>query len=688
MERITRFRAGILILLFALVLGFFAFTLYDLQVIETGGKTDNTTTFTTRTRVKAARGDILDRNGNVLVSNRASFDLAINHFVLITATGTNDYLYQLVQRCQANGIEYTENFPISKERPFVYTLEEQSSAWQGYFQRYLAFVGGLDSDITAPLLIDKLREYYGLPETLTDEEARLVIGLWYELDLRRAVDSLPLYVFISDAKDAHLSEIMELGIPGLNVEASTVREYNTKFAAHILGHTGAMTAKQWEHYKNVDGYAMDTVLGQSGLEEAFEEYLHGVDGLREDTVTVDGKLVSSRYIIEPKAGANVELTIDLKLQDVAETRMAALIESLRAKEPGSDGADAEGCAVVVMDVKTGRVLVCASYPTYDLANFSKDYNDILAAPYSPLFNRALQGAYPPGSTYKMSMVIAGIDSGAITADKEIVDRGRFDKYWPWYADCLAWSNNGTVHEHVNAAQALKVSCNYYFFWLADNMRISDIDATAKALGLGEKTGIELWENLGYRANPDTKALLSKGEDKVWYQGDQVLAGIGQSVNQFTPMQLCSYVSTLANRGTRYQATLLNRVVSSDYRSLLLESKASALSHLEISDEAYEAYTTGMKLVASESGGTAYRVFQNYPISIAAKTGTAETGMAGSDNGAFVCYAPAENPQIAIAIYGEKAGHGSTLASLAKAILDVYFEVGEIGDVNIYENGLS
>ncbi len=688
MERITRFRAGVIVLLFALVLGFFAFKLYDLQIIETGGKIDNTSTFTTRIRVKAARGDILDRNGNVLVSNRASFDLAINHYVLITATGTNDYLYRLVERCQVNDIEYTENFPISKERPFVYTLQDQSASQQNYFQQYLAFVGGLDSDITAPLLIEKLREYYELPETLTDEQARLVIGLWYELDLRRAVGTLPLYVFITDAKDSDLSEIMELSIPGMNVEASTVREYNTKFAAHILGHTGPMNAKQWEEYKNIDGYEMDTVVGQSGLEEAFEKYLHGVDGLREDTVTTDGRLVSSRYLIEPKAGANVELTIDLKLQDVAETQMAQLIQSLRAKEPGSDGADAEGCAVVVMDVKTGKVLVCASYPTYDLSNFAQDYNDILNTPYSPLFNRALQGMYPPGSTYKMSMVIAGIDSGTITADKKIVDEGRFDKYWPWYADCLVYANQGLTHDPVDAAHALKVSCNYYFYWLADNMRISDIDRTAKELGLGEKTGVELWEETGYRANEETKALFGKGDDKAWYAGDQVVAGIGQSLNQFTPIQLCSYTATLANRGTRYQATLLNRVVSSDYRSLLLESKATALNHLEISDEAYEAYSTGMKLVASESGGTAYRVFKNYPISIAAKTGTAETGMAGSDNGAFVCYAPAENPQIAIAIYGEKAGHGSTLASLAKAILDVYFEVGEIGDVNIFENTLS
>ncbi len=691
MERITRGRAMIVILIFAIIVGFFVFKMYDLQVIETGGKKENVTTFTTRTRVKAARGDILDTNGNLLVSNRASYDLVMNHYVLITADGTNDYLYRLVKRCQEAGIEYTERFPISQERPFVYTLDQYNSSWQGYFQQYLAYMNNLDSDITAPLLIKRLRERYKIPAEWTEEEARLVIGLRYEMDLRNCVGSLPNYVFLTDVSDEDLSAIVELNIPGLMVEASTVREYNTKYAAHILGFVGPMNAEQWEQYKDNPDYSMDSEIGQDGFEAAFEEYLHGVDGWREDTVTTSGELVSSRYLTEPKAGSNVEVSIDINLQRVAEDKMDDVIKALRA-DPEEDGHDAEGGAVVAIDVKTGQVLTCSSYPTYDLSTFFEDYTEILETKYDPLFNRALLGTYPPGSTYKMSMVVAGINSGVINSETVVYDYGVYNKYGPDFAPkCLYYTNYGQLHEEMTAATALQVSCNYFFYDLGDKISISAMDKAAKGLGLGEKTGIELPEYIGHRANKETKAELYTGDDKYFYTADRISAAIGQSDNRFTPIQLCVYASTLANRGTRYRATFLNRVVSSDYRKLMYQNEVSVLSTMEITDDAYKAYTEGMCLVTdrTEWTGTAYATFQDYPVKVAAKTGTAQNGINNaSDNGAFICYAPADDPQIAIAVYGEKAGHGSSLATIAKEMLDVYFEVGEVGDVTTNENKVS
>ena len=468
MERISRFRVRILSVLFALVMAFFAFRLYDLQVIRTGGVIDNTTTFTTLTRVKAARGDILDRNGNLLVSNRASYDLVINHYVLITADGTNDYLYKLVKRCEEKGIEYSDHFPVSRERPFVYTTETLNSTYQKYYQKYLAYMDRLDSDITAPLLIAHLREHYDLPTEWTDEEARAVLGLWYEMDLRRCEGTLSNYVFLSDVDDAALASIAELNIPGMNVEASTVREYNTKYAAHILGYIGPMTAEQWESYKEDEDYSMDSEIGQDGIEAAFEKYLHGVDGWREDTVTTSGKLVSSTFITEPRAGSNVELTIDINLQREAEEQLAITMDALRTavKEDGSpgDGADAEGAAVVALDARDNSVLVCASYPAYDLTTFFENYNMILEQPYDPLYNRALLGTYPPGSTYKMSMVVSAINSGVINSSTLINDTGIFDKYKNagFAPKCLRYSSYGLSHGNLNAAQALQVSCNYFF----------------------------------------------------------------------------------------------------------------------------------------------------------------------------------------------------------------------------------
>ena len=241
MERMTRVRAGILLAIFLAVVAFFALRTYDLQIVQTDGSVSNQKTFTIYTRVKAARGDIMDCNGNKLVSNRASYDLVINHYVLLSAEGTNNHLYRLVKQCQEVGVAYNESFPVSMERPFTYTLEEYNSTQQSYFQKFLAYIGDIDSDITAPLLVDRLRDIYDLPASWTDEEARRVIGLRYELSLRNCITTLGNFVFITDASDDELSAVVELNVPGLNPEASTVREIHTEYAAHIIGYVGNMT---------------------------------------------------------------------------------------------------------------------------------------------------------------------------------------------------------------------------------------------------------------------------------------------------------------------------------------------------------------------------------------------------------------------------------------------------------------
>lgn len=707
MERITQRRVTVLLILFCLIIGFFALRLYDFQVIQTGGDTDNVKKFYTVTRVKAARGDILDINGNVLVTNRATYDLVFNHFVIASSTNTNARLLQLVQLCRTLGVTYNDHFPITADAPFRYTLSEVGAAGQSHFQAYLPVVaGGLDSDITAPVLIRALRDYYDIPMDWSDADARAVIGLQYELRLRRGITNLPNYVFMEDVDNHTLAAILELGIPGLNTEESMVRVYNTVYGAHILGYIGAITAQQWENiYKDRDDYEKDALVGQSGFEEAFEEHLHGIDGYRVDVVTADGTLIDQYYQRDevtgqeqrPIAGKNVELTIDLNLQTTAEEQLEALITELRQTVDTNpdddeipDGSDAEGGSVVVMDVKTGKVLACASYPTYNLSTFREDYNDLMQQPFAPLFNRALMATYAPGSTYKMNMVISGINSGIINSSTIIQDKGVYTKYAGFRAECLTWTTNGKTHGHIDASEALCVSCNYFFYDLADRFgkdKWNIVDSTAKYLGLGEPTGVELFEYLGYRANAETKKLLHTAEgESGWYPADMITASIGQSDNRFTPMQLCVYTSTLANRGTRYKATFLNRVISSDYKNPEYINDPVVVSRFEISDDAYRAYTKGMRDVALT--GTARSILKNYPIPVAAKTGTAETDSGGSDNGAFICYAPFDDPEIAIVVYGEKAGHGRTMGQIAKALLDTYFEDEITGNQTAGENQLS
>ena len=411
MERLSRRRAIALLIFFSLVLTLFSVRLFDLQILEeTTSNTGNITTFVTQTRVKAARGDILDRNGNILIGNRASYDLVFNHYVITSYDDTNGALYKLIQKCKDLGIEYIDHLPISRQRPFVYITDQFTSAWQGYFHSYMVD-RGMDSDITAPLLIQTLRDRYRIPAEWSDEDARAVVGLRYEFDLRGVVN-LANYIFLEDVSDEHLSALLELNIPGLMVEASTVREYYTSYAAHVLGTMGAMTQDQWldvkyaYEYEGGDEYYMDAQIGQSGFEAAFEQYLHGVDGLRRDEVDKNGAIISQNYYEgkEPRAGNNVETTIDINLQMVAEDALADVIDWLQNadndpnKNPETAGRDVEGAAVVVMKVDTGEVLACASYPTYNLQTYNEMYDEILEQDFDPLFNRAFHATYPPGSS--------------------------------------------------------------------------------------------------------------------------------------------------------------------------------------------------------------------------------------------------------------------------------------------------
>ena len=695
MERVSRFRAGILIGLFGVVLLLYAFKLFDLQIIETDGNTDNTTLYSTITTVRAARGDILDRNGNVLVGNRASYDLVFNHYVIKSADDRNEYLYTLLKKCEELGIDHQDHFPMTMTRPFEYTLDNFTSAWQSYFRDFMVD-WGLDSDITAPLLLQRMRSRYNIPEEWTDEEARGVIGLRYEFDLR-GISNLPNYVFIEDVSSEDLAVLLELNIPGLMVESSTVREYHTTYGAHILGYMGGMDDDDWAKYKD-EGYAMDALIGQSGFEEAFEEYLHGIDGQRLDQVTKDGTIVTQRYLTgkEPVAGKNVETTIDITLQQVAEDALAETMENIKDPTVNTEeaGLDAEGAAVVVMKVKTGEILACASYPTYNLATLNEDWDEIEADPYKPFFNRAFGATYAPGSTFKMCTLTAAMENDLYHAGEEIRDEGVFTKYEGFAPVCLLYSSNpGATHGSITAQYALTVSCNYFFYELGSLMTWQMLDATAQGFGLGEATGIELVEKTGWRANPTSKAASYTGPDAVWNAGDRVLAAIGQSENRFTPLQLCVYACTLANRGTRYKATFLSRVASSDYRTLVYDNEPTVLSTMDISYVTYNTYIEGMRMVVTEYAGTASKYFGGYKddikdvwdVAVCAKTGTAEHSSGGSDHGAFICFAPMEDPEIAVAVYGEKVAHGSSLGPVAEEILRTYFEMEAASDVFTYEN---
>ena len=690
MERISRFRAILLLILFITILALFALKLFDLQIIKTNGNTDNIAKYTTVTTVRAARGDILDRNGNVLVGNRASYDLVFNHYVIESYGQTNEALYALVHKCRDLNLSYNDHFPVSKTRPFEYTLNDFATSWQNHFQSFMVD-RSLDSDITAPLLIEKLRERYKIPEGWSDEDARAVIGMRYEFDLR-GISSLPTYTFIEDISDENLSAILELNTPGLMVESSTVREYHTKYAAHILGYMGGMDDDDWAKYKNA-GYSMDAYIGQSGFEEAFEDYLHGIDGQRVDVVSKDGTIVEQFWrvnrktgeVYTPIAGNNVETTIDLELQGIAEDSLANIMKELTDPEKNtskdeSNGLDAEGAAVIVMKVKTGEILACASYPTYNLATMNQDWAEIEADPLKPFFNRAFGANYAPGSTFKMCTAVAALESGIITPSSIIQDRGIYTYYTHPQPMCWVYQQGGATHGRINVSQAITVSCNYFFYEVGRLTGIRTLDSYASQFGLGSSTGIEIGDSSGVLASPE----WADSHNREWTDGQTITAAIGQSYNLFTPLQLANYIATLVGGGEHYQAHLLKNVKEYDNSRLLYVYDEEPLNIVEMSDSTVDAVTKGMHDL-TVSGSVAF-AFQDCVVSAGAKTGSAQVGT-DIANGVFVAYAPYENPEIAVAIVIEKGGSGAALATTAVEIINSWFSRSQDGSAAVGENTL-
>ena len=690
MEYKTTIRITALLVAVLIVMGIFVGRLYRVQVSASEDVVSTTDTYTFLTHVTAARGNILDRNGTVLVSNRASYNLTINDYIIYSTQSTNQNLLTLVNHCADLGLDWTDHLPISREAPYVSIYEELSTNWQSYFKTFMT-ERDWDLDMTATSLMKQLREVYRVPEDWSDDDARKVVGIRYELELRHYVYALSTYVLCYDIASEKLASLIELNIPGVNVDTTTIRQYNTTYAAHILGSVGKMTAEEYEVYKEQD-YSMDAYVGKEGFEKAFESYLHGTDGEKKTVLSASGEVLEETYTKEPQAGSNVELTIDLDLQMIAEDALAAHIENVRenglSTSSNSDndgtGKDAEGGAVVVIscaEETAGEVLACASYPTYNLATYSEDFEELLEDPYAPLYNRALQAIYNPGSTFKMVTGIAAVDALGMNPLQGIKDEGVYTYYEDegFTPKCMVYKNYGLTHDMVDLPRALSVSCNYYFYEVANQIyykfghTIDPIDQVAKAMGLGESTGVELSESVGYRVNAETKKMLYQDDQQGFYGADALMAAIGQSENKFTVLQLATYAATLANEGTRYRDTFLQRVVSADYSELLEENAPEVVSELEISDEAMNAILYGMTLCATDTAeGTARKTFADYPITVCAKTGTAEHDAGGSSHASFLCFAPADDPQIAIAIYVEKGGSGASLGPIARAILDAYF----------------
>lgn len=650
-------RVMILLGVFGAFLLLFGAVLYDAQILHgSENRARSISSNATSEVVPASRGIITDRNGKVLVSNRLAYTLVFDRSGFTGDASLNDAILRLIRLCQETGTAWNDTLPIAQTGSFLRCTNDRSESFTQYLEK-----NKLTATAAGRQLIAEMRALYHVDESLSEKDARLVIGVRYELHSR---DS---YTFAEDVSSEVLSLITDGRYEGVSIRTASARVYNTTLAAHILGTIGPIWQEEWSSNEKTGyvgyadkGYSMNDLVGKDGVEKAFEEYLRGTDGRRLITTDEDGKLTGELYTREPQPGGTVALTLDIDLQADVERALAQTITGMIDEDSNERGG-----AAAVVSVGSGEVLALASYPTYDLSTFNEDYEDLVADERLPMFNRATQGTYAPGSTFKMCTAVAALESGIITPSSIIQDRGIYTYYRDPQPMCWVYRQGGSTHGRINVTQAITVSCNYFFYEVGRLTGIRTLDSYASQFGLGQSTGIEIGDSSGVLASPE----WADSHNREWTDGQTITAAIGQSYNLFTPLQLANYIATLVGGGEHYQAHLLKNVKEYDNSRLLYVYDDEPLNTVEMSGSTVEAVTKGMHEL-TVSGGVAF-AFRDCVVSAGAKTGSAQVGT-DIANGVFVAYAPYEDPEIAVAIVIEKGGSGAALATAAVEIINSWF----------------
>ena len=660
--------------------------LYFLQIVSGETYLERSTKRTSRTvTVTAPRGEILDRFGRPLVTNRMSFSVIFDATVW-DKSRREEVVTNLLALCDGAGQEYIDTLPITATAPFAYTyVGGEGSADERDMAKYIK-ERKWEADITADALIASLAERYEL-KTADKTLLRKLCGVCYEMETRGFSKSQP-YTFARDVDRELVTRIKEhsRSLPGVMIEVEPIREYKTKSAAHILGRVGIIYREEYDELKK-QGYKMTDMVGKDGIEKAYEKYLRGIDGSRTTETTTTGKTTTVLYEDAPILGKNCILTIDLKMQEAAEAALAELVPRLREEGKTNrrwGGEDAKGAAVVAVDVRTGGILVSASYPTYDITQYSKNYNTLYKDRYLPLLNRAIGGAYPPGSTFKMITAVAGMEEKIITPSEKMLTTGKYMYYAPSTTPmCDIFRQYGKTHGKIDVKEAIQVSCNYFFYDVGRRVGIDTLATWAMRFGLGEKTGIEIGGEIsGQVASREAR----EAKNKTWYPGETLSAAIGQSDTMVTPIQLANYVAQLVNpEGIRYRPHLLKSVREPDTEEVIEETTPEIISRIELSEGTYDAIIEGMHMGAQVQGGTSYAVFKDYPVSVGGKTGSAQAP--GGSHAVYVAFAPIDNPEVAICVLVENGGQGSRIPSVAKAVFDAYFGASFENDKRSYEGVL-
>ena len=658
LKRRDKNRVIISVIIVLLCFALFFSRLLELQVVNAATYTAQGAGVSTITApIKAARGEILDYYGRPLATNREGYNLVFNYASMNKNT-LNDVLITLM-RLLGKKEAWTDDLPLAENSPYGFTEAADSEATKRLLKNL-----NLAHYATAQNCFDAMVEKYQL-QNFSKEEQRWVMGVRYTMD-RAGFSITAPFIFAEDVSSEIMTIVSEnqyFSENGVSAEMASFREYSAESVApHIIGTVGPIYATDWENYKD-KGYSYNDKVGKSGIEKAAEEYLRGQDGIITYRVNSKGKILSETVTKQPVQGNTVRLTLDKTVQLAAQNALKQTVARLK-----KDGINANAGAAVAVNVKTFGVIAAANYPSYTYSEYQNNYEALAADKNSrPLFNRAFNGTYPPGSTFKPAVACAALQTGTITPDERIVCRGTYTFYDDVRPHCMH------VHGSTALNAALAKSCNYYFFDVGRRLGIDQMNKYCRMLGLGEYTGIEVDESKGMLAGPSSR--------DQWYAGYTLSAAIGQSDNAFTPLQLACYTAAIANGGTRYQATLIDRVVSYAQNETVLKKEPKVLNQVGIKQQYINTVKEGMLSVTED--GTGSRIFSNYPIKVGGKTGTAENS--GKDHTVFVAFAPYDNPEIAVSVIIEHGEYGTYSGDVLKSIFNAYFftELDKYSDTPSY-----
>ena len=666
--------------LFCLVCVIYLGRLFFIQI--SGRENEYTADITEReVTVQAVRGEIYDRNGVKLVANRYSYDLSIAHaqFFSLSVQERNDACLKMqasLAKRGGEGVREQKYFPFDGTYPnYTYSADTlNGDSIRAYRLKRVLGDLGLKAEATAKQLRDYYTETYDLLQTdnqgnrrFSDKDVDTLIRMYYDMDATRFRSSGE-YVLCEGVDMSLMTYIKEQNIKAVNFTVNVEREYcYPGYASHILGLVGPIYSNEWEYYNEL-GYQMNAIVGKSGCEAAFEDYLRGTDGKVKIKEDKNGNVVDVEILTEAVAGNDVYLTIDIDLQIAAEDGLKENVEYIINQSTGVEtGAECQSGAAVAMDPNTFEVLAIASYPTYDLTSYNADYNLLAQDPAQPLLNRAINGTFAPGSTLKPGMAAIALMDGVIAQSSYVDCTGR-------YKSTVGCSTYGQNHwGSVNVIDAIAYSCNSFFCEIGHRLGIEKMEKYLAQFGLGQPTGLELGGSKGILAGPSYRGEIQSPE--LWQPGMTWQAAIGQSDHQLSPVQMACYIGTLCNGGTRYTAHLLHSVYrfgSSEPSFVYGQTEETVLGRIALSEGTLNTVFAGMKKVVSETASVRRWINSStIPVTVGGKTGTAQTGGV-CDNALFVAAAPYDNPEIVISVVLEK-GYSGGLASLTAArILEAYY----------------